>query len=103
MRKLSDSAPPPGTAGASPSPRLRGEGRGEGAFPQAQTCDSEPVERPPHPEFARRAQIPTSPRKRGEVKQDRSLGPKVSIQVRALFLRARMTLSRRKPGARHAT
>src|SRR6266851_6090276 len=68
MRKLSDSAPPPGTAGASPSPRLRGEGRGEGAFPQAQTCDSEPVERPPHPEFARRAQIPTSPRKRGEVK-----------------------------------
>src|SRR5258708_10682559 len=24
------------------------------------------VERPPHPEFARRAQIPTSPRKRGE-------------------------------------
>ena len=26
------------------------------------------VERPPHPEFARSAQIPTSPRKRGEVK-----------------------------------
>jgi hypothetical protein len=32
----------PGTAGvppaSSPSPRLRGEGRGEGAVPQAQTC-----------------------------------------------------------------
>jgi two-component system, NarL family, sensor histidine kinase UhpB len=30
-----------------PSPRLRGEGRGEGASPQAQTCNAEPVERPP--------------------------------------------------------
>src|SRR5215831_205111 len=38
-----------------PSPRLRGEGRGEGASPQAQICDSEPLERPSHPEFARRA------------------------------------------------
>ena len=36
-----------------PSPRLRGQGRGEGAVPQTQTCDSERAERPPHPEFAR--------------------------------------------------
>jgi tRNA pseudouridine32 synthase/23S rRNA pseudouridine746 synthase len=36
-----------------PSPRLPGEDRGEGAFPQAQTPHSQPVEKPPHPEFAR--------------------------------------------------
>jgi len=50
---------------AAPSPRLRGEGRGEGAFsPQAQTRGDAPS-----PEnVATSAQIPTSPRRRGEVK-----------------------------------
>src|SRR5579871_3333551 len=38
-----------GVLAGAPSPRLRGEG----AFPQAQTCDSEPAETPAHPEFAR--------------------------------------------------
>jgi GTP-binding protein len=41
---------------SAPSPRLRGEGRGEGASPQAQTRpQAQATERPPHPEFARRA------------------------------------------------
>src|SRR5215831_15751314 len=48
----------------SPSPRLRGEGRGEGASPQAQTRGDAPS-----PGMsAKDALIPTSPRKRGEVK-----------------------------------
>src|SRR5262252_5729791 len=53
------------TCDAAPSPRLPGEGRGEGAFsPQAQTRGYAPS-----PENgATSAQIPTSPRKRGEVK-----------------------------------
>src|SRR5215831_17827610 len=48
----------------SPSPRLRGEGRDEGASPQAQTRGQVPS-----PGMsAKDALIPTSPRKRGEVK-----------------------------------
>src|SRR5262249_36104642 len=46
---------------SSPSPRLRGEGRGEGAWPQAE------VEGPRPLTLARFARS-TSPRKRGEVK-----------------------------------
>src|SRR5579871_3222776 len=47
-----------GVLAGAPSPRLRGEG----AFPQAQTCDSEPAETPAHPEFAReRANSDLSP------------------------------------------
>ena len=49
---------------SAPSPRKRGEGRGEGAFPQAQTRGDAPS-----PGMcAKKAVIPTSPRKRGEVK-----------------------------------
>ena len=44
--------------------RLRGEGRGEGAFPQFRTRG----EAPSPGMSAKDALIPTSPRKRGEVK-----------------------------------
>ena len=58
------------TNGASaPSPRLRGEGRGEGASPQAQTGQAQTRGDAPSPGIcAKSAQIPTSPRKRGEVR-----------------------------------
>src|SRR4051812_34242019 len=46
-----------------PSPRLRGEGWGEGAD---DSRGAQHVETPPHPKFAMR--ISTSPRARGEVK-----------------------------------
>src|SRR5262252_1455717 len=49
-------------ATAAASPRLRGEGRAEGAFPQAQTRGE-----PPSP--GSRKRDPTSPRKRGAVKK----------------------------------
>src|SRR5260370_2238805 len=39
---------------SSPSPRLRGEGRGEGAFPQAQTRGGAPLPNPP-PQAAERS------------------------------------------------
>ncbi|TMJ20998.1 MAG: hypothetical protein E6G93_11735 [Alphaproteobacteria bacterium] len=44
---------------SSPSPRLRGESRGEGDSPRTALAES-----PPHPD---RKGDPTSPRKRGEV------------------------------------
>jgi assimilatory nitrate reductase catalytic subunit len=59
-----------GVLAGAPSPRLRGQGWGEGAAPQAQTCDSKFMERPPHPEFAqKRANSGLSPQAgRGEEK-----------------------------------
>jgi len=54
-----------------PSPRVRGEGRGEGLlFSLRKGCNFALVRGPPHPEPAQ-ARIPTSPRKRGEVIRSR--------------------------------
>jgi hypothetical protein len=52
---------------AAPSPRLRGEGWGEGASPQAQT-------RGEAPSPGSRKRDLTSPRKRGEVERCAALG-----------------------------
>jgi len=41
---------------------------GKGGGARGVFRESEPVERPPHPEFARTAQIPISPFRRGEMK-----------------------------------
>src|SRR5262245_38937071 len=52
-----------------PSPRLRGEGRGEGASPQAQTRGDAPS-----PGMsAKDALLPTSPRERGGVQAARRI------------------------------
>ncbi|HLK83504.1 MAG TPA: excinuclease ABC subunit UvrA [Xanthobacteraceae bacterium] len=63
--EFADAAP------SSPSPRLRGEGRGEGASPQAQTRGDapSPASHDPPSQAGEDRERATSPRKRGEVKE----------------------------------
>src|SRR5579884_4040825 len=63
--EFADAAP------SSPSPRLRGEGRGEGASPQAQTRGDapSPASHDPPSQAGEDRERATSPRKRGEAKE----------------------------------
>jgi excinuclease ABC subunit A len=70
--KLADGVAVVEFADASP-PRLRGDGRGEGALPEAQTRGEapSPASHDPPPQAGADRERATSPRKRGEVKETR--------------------------------